>query len=112
MLIKYNRNNIHALGSFDGKTIHALKPGWNEFPSHIWKLYEKDEEIVGFLKEGAVGPDGKPVKGPAIELMAEKVKVGSKTVVVGKDDKELDIRVLDEKKAVEMARASASSSIV
>lgn len=98
MLIKYNNTNLHALSTYDGKDIKWLKPGWNEFDSTVWVQHEKDPSIQKMIADGV------------IELMAEKVKVkeGGKTVtkVLGKSDEELNIKHLDEKKAIEVVEAT------
>lgn len=97
MLIKYNKSNIHALAEHDGasvKKVHWLQPGWNEFPNKVFALYKNDPEILDMIDNGV------------IELMDEKVKVGRKVETVGVSDAELDIRKLEEKKAVEVIKGT------
>jgi hypothetical protein len=104
MLIRYTKNNIHALGSHDGKEIKWLTPGWNEFPSHIWKQYENDAEIKKMIADGA------------IELLADKVTVkeGRKTVtkVLGAGDEELRIKDLPEPRAIELVKQTLNRGML
>jgi hypothetical protein len=104
MLIKYNKNNVHALGSFDGKTINWLSPGWNEFPSDIWKIYENDKEIQRMLAD------------KQIELLEEKIITGkgkNKTVeIIGKSDEELHLSKLPEAKAIELIKGTLNRKML
>ena len=94
MFIKYNKVNLHALATYDGKQLAHLRPGWNEFPNHIWEQNKNDTEILRMIEEGD------------IEVMEEKIveKVGKKTIVkiVGQTDGPVMLKDFDEKKAVDV----------
>lgn len=105
MIINYKKNNLHALSSYDGKELVWLSPGMNEFPSHIWKIHEKDKEIVKMLDD------------KIIELFEAKVTYrnddGKKvTKIIGKDDEPLDLKLLDEKKAIEVVKSTYKKNIL
>lgn len=104
MFIKYNKNNLHALGTYDGKDIKFLRPGWNEFPSDIFKLYENDAEIKRMIED------------KTIEVMAEKVVIqdGKRkiTKIIGKDDEEVHVKELPEAKAIEVVKGTLNRDIL
>lgn len=104
MFIQYNKNNIHALGTPDGKEIKFLRPGWNEFPSNIFKLYEKDPEILRMIAD------------KIIVLMNEKVTVnqGKKKVtkVIGQDDEEIVLKDFSDSKAVEVVGGTLNKDLL
>lgn len=78
------------------KAIHWLRPGWNEFPTNVWKMYENHPEILKKLKD------------KKIELMNEKVTVvkGKKkvTLTIGMDDKPINLTDLSETRAIQVAK--------
>lgn len=105
MMIKYSGTNIHALGhieqdktkpSYGPQDIHWLRPGWNEFPSHVWRMYEDHPEILKKLKDGT------------IELMDEKVLAGKngKKKSIGTSDEPIDLKDLPESKAIEIVKGT------
>lgn len=105
MLIKWNKSNIHAFGSYDGKQINFLRPGWNEFPSAIFELYKNDTEVLRFIKN------------KTLELMAEKVTLktssGKKvTKVIGQGDDELSLKDLSEEKAIEIVKGTFNRELL
>lgn len=61
MLIKYNNTNVHALPYVNqtaGKQliqspsdVKWLQPGWNEFPSEVWKQNEKHPQIKKMIEK-------------------------------------------------------------
>lgn len=93
MLIKYNKTNIHALGTSDGKEIYNLRPGWNEFPARIWKQYETHPDIKQMLSARD------------IELMKYKPKKGK---AIGLDDSELHLTDLKDDDAISVASSTFS----
>lgn len=105
MFIKYNGKNIHALGHIDEdpkkvvsgpQAIHWFRPGWNEFPSNIWKMYEKHPEIVKMLED------------KKIELLNEKTTVqkGKKKVTVhlGMNDEPIELKDFSEQVAIKIVK--------
>lgn len=97
MFIKYNRPNVHMLpGGIDFKSIHRLMPGWNEFPSEVWKKLTEHPQIKRFVDEGI------------IEFLEEKKveKKGKKQVVkmIGTDDSPIDLKDLTEAKAIKIVK--------
>lgn len=104
MFIKYNNTNLHALGSFDGKQISWLRPGWNEFPSALFKLYEKDPEILKMIED------------KKIELLNEKVSQvkGKKKVTlhIGMSDEPIHTTDLPERKAIEIIKGTYNRDIL
>jgi hypothetical protein len=105
MMIKYNGVNIHAMADFKGAmSIHGLRPGWNEFPQHVWEQNKDNDTIKKFLEDGT------------IELMAEKVVVqeGKKktTKILGIDDNELRLTELPEHKAIKVAKDTFNREIL
>lgn len=104
MLIKYNKSNVHALGHVPSsetkiaggpQDIAWLRPGWNEFPSHIWEMYKTHPQILKMLEA------------KDIELMNIQVKLkqGKKMVtkVIGPGDSELHLMELPEPMAIKVA---------
>lgn len=94
MLIKYNKTNVHALGSKDGKVIYSIRPGWNEFPSNVWKQYTKDSEILRMIKN------------KEIELMTFKNQKTKK--VLGQTDAEIHVTDMSEDDAIECVKGTFS----
>lgn len=92
MFINWKNNNVHAFGSVDGKTIKWLRPGWNEFPSELFKQYENDAEVKRFISEGK------------LEILAEKVGTGKTKKTIGLDDKPIDLKELTEAKSIEIIK--------
>lgn len=82
------------MGSLDGKEIHCLSPGWNNFPTHIWSMYESHPDIVKMIKDGDV------------EIMDKVVKEGKKTRVVGADDKPVELTDFSEDEAVKIVAST------
>lgn len=75
------------------KEIKWLRPGWNEFPSNIWKMHENDPEIVGM------------VESKKIELMNIVVVEGKgKKRVFGQGDDELHIVKIPDATAISIVK--------
>jgi hypothetical protein len=83
------------------REVHALKPGWNQFPSQVWKQNETNPSIQSMIKK------------KMIEFMDAKVRVRIKTSTgkvklemrqVGTDDRPVRLRYFDEKQAIEIAK--------
>jgi hypothetical protein len=114
MLIKYNGVNIHALGRVETDTkklkknpmtgspsdIAWLRPGWNEFPSAIWKMYEAHPDIVRMIDD------------KKIELMDVTVVTGKKKIKVGADDSELHLGMLEEKFAIKVVKETFNRAML
>lgn len=113
MFIKYNNSNIHALAHIDQdekriaggpQNIYWLRPGWNEFPSLVWKMYENHPEITKMIKE------------KKIELLNEKVTVvkgKKKTVmVIGMNDEPVNLMDFQEDRAVEICKGTLNRDIL
>jgi hypothetical protein len=98
MLIQYNKPNNHALSNLKGDAIVVLRPGWNEFPSEIFNVHKDDSEIKGMIADGTI----KFLKEKVVTMEGRK-KV---TKTVGEDDSELHVKDLDEKKAIEVIKAT------
>lgn len=104
MFIKYSGTNIHALGHIDDsksvasgpKAIHWFRPGWNEFPQAIWKMYENHPDILKMIQD------------KKLELLNEKVtttKGKKKTILtVGMDDKPIDLKDFSEARAIAIVK--------
>lgn len=104
MFIKYNRPNAHMIPGMNGTKIYRLMPGWNEFPSKVFKAYEKHPEIARFIEEGV------------IEVMDEKKveKKGKRTVTkrIGQDDKPLNLKDLTEAKAIAVVKETHNRDLL
>jgi len=124
MFIKYGGTNVHSLpyvtqkavtlrNKKTGKTrtemrvdsrhspqeVHWLRPGWNEFPSHIWEQNKAAPSIQAMLKDGT------------IELMKERTKVKDPKTgklvekIIGADDREISLSFFDDKKAIDIVKS-------
>ena len=129
MFIKYNDTNVHALPHVTMKTVKLknkktgkvrfvervdhgqspqdiqwLRPGWNEFPSHVW---EQNKEHPGIKKM---------LKDKKIELLNETVVVveGKKKIkkVVGMDDEEISLKLFSEARAIEICKDTLNRDIL
>lgn len=129
MMIKYNNTNVHALpyvtmkpvtlkSKRTGKKrtimrvdenqspsdIHWLRPGWNEFPKHIW---EQNKAHPGIQKM---------IKTKMIEVMNEKVEVkkGKKKVLVtvGQDDEPIELKNFSVERAIEIVAGTLNRDIL
>lgn len=105
MFIKYNRANNHVLSTYRADETHVLRPGWNEFPKHIWEIHSNDAEIKRLMSEGH------------IEISDVKVvqQEGRKktTVDLGKTDVEVHLtQIKDEKKAIEIVKGTFNREIL
>ena len=93
MLIKYNKTNCLALGSFDNSEIAVLRPGWNEFPSHIWNKHEGDKQLKKLIEDGE------------IEFL-KVTSLGKGKKKEAGQDAELHIKDLDETKAIGITKST------
>jgi hypothetical protein len=129
IFIKYNDSNIHALPfvttkpvtlrnkktgkkrtvmrvdtSQSPQDIQWLRPGWNEFPSHVWEQNKDHPGIKAMLKN------------KKIELMSEKVQIkeGKKkiTKIVGPSDEEVDLKLFAESRAIEIVKETLNRDIL
>jgi hypothetical protein len=113
LFIKYNGTNVHAFGHIDQdktkptiggpQNIVWLRPGWNEFPSHIWEMYTKP----------TVHPEvQKMLDDKKIELMDEKVGTGKKKKTLGQDDEPFNLKDLTDSKAIEVVKSTFNREIL
>jgi hypothetical protein len=131
MFIKYGGTNVHSLpyvtqkavtlrNKKTGKTrtemrvdsrqspqeVHWLRPGWNEFPSHIWEQNKAAPSIQAMLKDGT------------IELMKERTKVKDPKTgklvekIIGADDREISLSFFDDKKAIDIVKNTYNRDIL
>jgi hypothetical protein len=128
MFINYKGTNVHALpfvtykevrlknkktgkvrviqqvdNSQNPREIHSLKPGWNQFPTHIWKQNEGSPSIQQMLKK------------KVIELMAVQVEIKQRTPsgkikkivkLVGQDDKPVKLKYFNEVDSVKIVKST------
>ena len=95
MLIRYTKTNVHTFPvTAEAKEVVKLKPGLNEFPSKVWKLWEKHPIVVGMIEDGDI---------ELVNLKSE-AKGKAKPKVIGKDDKELRIKELSAKDAIKVVK--------
>lgn len=84
--------------------IQWLRPGWNEFPKHVWEQNENHPGVQKMLKD------------KTIRLMAEKIQIksGKKkiTKVVGQDDEEIDLKLFAEARAIEIVKETLNRDIL
>lgn len=121
MLIRYDGTNVHAMPfvaqkavtlrnkktgkkrtvmkldlSQSPQDIPFLRPGWNEFPKHVW---EQNRDHPGIKKM---------IKDKMIQVMSDvvSVKVGKKTIklAIGQDDKELSLQDFSAERAAEIVK--------
>jgi hypothetical protein len=105
MFIKYSKSNLHVMSSHDGKEVYWLKPGWNEFPLHIWDAHKDHPETLRLMGEGS------------IEISQDKVSLvnprGKKEVVsLGKTDQPVRLKDLDERRAIEIVGSTFDRGIL
>lgn len=129
MFIKYNDTNVHALpyvtyrqvrlkNKKTGKArlvkrvdttqspqdIQWLRPGWNEFPSHIWEQNKDHPGIKRMIDEGK------------IEIMSEKIQVkeGKKLVtkIIGQTDEEVSLKHFTETRAIAIVKGTLNRDIL
>lgn len=129
MFIKYNDTNVHALpyvtmiprkirNKRTGKVrtemkvdtnqspqdIQWLRPGWNEFPKHIWEQNKENPSVKKMLAEGK------------IELLSETITVsmGKKKVTktIGMDDEPVNLKDLSETKSIELVKGTLNRDIL
>jgi hypothetical protein len=128
MFINYKETNVHALPHVSSKTvkvrnkrtgkvrlearmegqspqdIHWLRPGWNEFPKHVWEQNKDHPSIKKMLKENK------------IVLLAEPVTVtqGSKKVkkIIGMDDEEVSLKLFTDVRAIEIVKETLNRDIL
>jgi MarR-like DNA-binding transcriptional regulator SgrR of sgrS sRNA len=119
MMIKYNETNVHAIPNTATGAGHmaqgpaeifSLRPGWNNFPAHVWKQHEKHPQIQKMIRAGK------------IELMADKVTVTvrskstgkTKKVVklIGQSDEMIKLKYFDEKRAVAIVKGTLNRDML
>lgn len=107
MFLKYNKPNNHVLSTFGAGVggvmaqpdIKVIRPGWQEFPKHIFDMHQNDPHMISMIKDGTI----------EISEMAVKEKVGKKTATVelGKSDAEVHLtKIPDEKKCIEIVNGT------
>jgi hypothetical protein len=129
MMIKWNESRLHAIpyvsmkavtlknkktgkkrtemrvdGSQSPQDIKWLRPGWNEFPRHIWEQNKNHPQLMKFMKE------------KTIELMDDVVtiKEGKKKIVkhVGQDDEEVSLKWFTDSRAIEIVKGTLNREIL
>jgi hypothetical protein len=87
-----------------------LRPGWNEFPKHIWEQNKDAPSIKQMLKKGTIQLLSHPV-----EKKVRDKKTGKKKViklVLGQDDAEMTLRYFDEKQAIAIVKETWNRDIL
>lgn len=124
MFIKYNKKNVHAIGSHDGREHKWLQPGWNEFPDEIWAQYQNDSEIKRMMDDGEIELHDHPDKDAVINLQQSsysKGEKGKKVKVIEKDqprylgegNREVHLTDLkDEKEAISIIKATFNKKLL
>lgn len=119
MFIKYNGTNVHAMGQVNAtdmkmnqspQEVKWLQPGWNEFPSEIWKQNEKNPQIQKWLKKGVIELLSETVSVRIRDKKTGKVKTVKKTL--GSTDVEMTIKYFDEKKAIDIVKHTFNRDIL
>lgn len=129
MMIKYNNNNVHAMpfvqqrpvtlrnrktgkkrtvmqANFNQspQDVQWLRPGWNEFPRHVWEQNMNHPGIQKMLKD------------KKIELMTDvvEIKKGKKTTTmpIGQDDEPVALKYFAENRAIEIVKGTLNRDIL
>lgn len=109
MFLQYNRPNNHVLsthGSMVGGVmaqpeIHVLRPGWQEFPKHIYDMHKDDKMFKEMVKKG--------------DIVVSDVKVGAgkKAVALAEADVEVHLsEIKDEKKCIEIVKGTFNRELL
>ena len=104
MFVQYNRPNNHVLsthgvmaanGVMTQPDIAVLRPGWQEFPKHIFDMHKDEPSFKKLMAEGV------------IVVSDAAMGTGKKAVKVGQADVEVHLsEIKDEKKCIEIVNGT------
>lgn len=110
---------MHALGQTNAadqkmnqspQNVKWLQPGWNEFPSDVWKQNEKNPQIMAWIKKGVIQLLNEQVTVRVKDKKTGKIKTVKKAV--GSDDGTVKLTYFDEKKAIEITKSTWNRDIL